>query len=80
MNFGADYDVDDMLLAMRNGLLHEGTLYAAPFYGESSMVICRKNLTDAAGVTIAGVDIWNNVTAVAIAKHDPDNSGYPQSF
>ena len=30
----------------------EGTLYAAPFYGESSMVMYRKDLTDAAGVTI----------------------------
>ena len=35
LNFGADYDVDDILPAMRNGLSHEGTLYAAPFYGES---------------------------------------------
>jgi len=56
LNFGADYDVDDMLPAMRNGLSHEGTLYAAPFYGESSMVMYRKDLTDAAGVTIADND------------------------
>ena len=30
LNFGASYDVDDMLPAIRNGLSHEGTLYAAP--------------------------------------------------
>ena len=35
LNFGASYDIDDMLPAIRNGLSHEGTLYAAPFYGES---------------------------------------------
>ena len=26
LNFGADYDMDDMLPAIRNGLSHEGTL------------------------------------------------------
>ena len=56
LNFGASYDVDDMLPAIRNGLSHEGTLYAAPFYGESSMVMYRKDLTDAAGVKIADND------------------------
>ena len=52
LNFGADYDVDDILPAMRAGLSYEGQLYAAPFYGESSMVMYRKDLADAAGVTI----------------------------
>jgi sorbitol/mannitol transport system substrate-binding protein len=28
LNFGADYDIADMLPAMRNGLSHNGTLYA----------------------------------------------------
>jgi len=53
LEFGADYDVDDMLPAIRNGLSADGTLYAAPFYGESSMVMYRKDLTDAAGVMFA---------------------------
>ena len=59
LEFGADYDVDDMLPAMRNGLSADGTLYAAPFYGESSMVMYRNDLTDAAGVTIADNDSWD---------------------
>ena len=29
----AEYNVDDILPAMRGGLSHDGTLYAAPFYG-----------------------------------------------
>jgi len=58
LEFGDDYDVDDILPAMRAGLSHEGTLYAAPFYGESSMVMYRKDLTDAAGVAIADNDSW----------------------
>ena len=76
LEFGAEYDVDDMLPAMRNGLSHEGTLYAAPFYGESSMVMYRKDLTEAAGVTIADNDSWDNVKAAAAAMHDPDNGVY----
>ncbi|MCG3268522.1 sugar ABC transporter substrate-binding protein [Yoonia sp. I 8.24] len=76
LEFGADYDVDDMLPAMRNGLSADGTLYAAPFYGESSMVMYRKDLTDAAGVSIADNDSWDNVMAAAAAMHDPDNGVY----
>ena len=76
LNFGDDYDLDDMLPAIRNGLSYEGQLYAAPFYGESSMVMYRKDLTDAAGVTIADNDSWDNVKAAAEAIHDPDNGVY----
>ena len=73
LNFGEEYDLDDMLPAIRNGLSHEGQLYAAPFYGESSMVMYRKDLADAAGVSIADNDSWDNVMAAAAAMHDPDN-------
>ena len=42
---------------MRAGLSsHDGTLYAAPFYGESSMVMYRKDLADAAGVSVRDND------------------------
>lgn len=76
LEFGSDYDVDDILPAMRAGLSYNGTLYAAPFYGESSMVMYRKDLADAAGVTIKDNDSWDNVKAAAAAMHDPDNGVY----
>lgn len=76
LEFGADYDVDDILPAIRAGLSHEGTMYAAPFYGESSMVMYRKDLTDAAGVTIADNDSWDNIKAAAAAVHNPDAGVY----
>ena len=76
LEFSADYDVDDILPAMRAGLSHDGTLYAAPFYGESSMVMYRKDLADAAGVTIRDNDSWWNVKEAAAAMHDPDNGVY----
>ena len=76
LNFGASYDIDDMLPAIRNGLSHNGQLYAAPFYGESSMVMYRKDLTDAAGVTIADNDSWDNIKKAAAAIHNPDKGVY----
>ena len=76
LEFGAEYDMDDMLPAIRNGLSADGTLYAAPFYGESSMVMYRKDLTDAAGVTISDNDSWDNIKTAAAAIHDPDNGVY----
>ena len=76
LDFGAEYDADDILPAIRAGLSHEGTMYAAPFYGESSMVMYRKDLTDAAGVTIADNDSWDNVKAAAAAMHNPDAGVY----
>lgn len=76
LEFGADYDMDDILPAIRAGLSHDGTMYAAPFYGESSMVMYRKDLMDAAGVSIADNDSWDNIKAAAAAVHDPDNGVY----
>jgi len=76
LEFGADYDVEDILPAMRAGLSHEGTLYAAPFYGESSMVMYRKDLADAAGVSITDNASWSSVKEAAAAMHDPDNGVY----
>ncbi|MEM9433182.1 MAG: sugar ABC transporter substrate-binding protein [Pseudomonadota bacterium] len=76
LEFGAEYDVDDILPAIRAGLSHEGTMYAAPFYGESSMVMYRKDLMDAAGVSVADNDSWDNIKAAAAAVHDPDNGVY----
>src|SRR6478735_9168380 len=48
----ADYDVDDLLPAIRAGLTVDGKLYAAPFYGESSMIMYRKDLFEKAGLTM----------------------------
>ena len=49
-DLSAEYDTDDILPAMRGGLSVDGTLYAAPFYGESSMIMYRKDLMEKAGL------------------------------
>lgn len=76
LKFGSDYDVNDILPAMRGGLSHEGKLYAAPFYGESSMIMYRKDLVDAAGMTITDNPSWGHIRDVAAAIHNPDKGVY----
>ena len=73
----AEYNVDDLLPSIRAGLSGEdGKLYAVPFYGESSFVMYRKDLAEAAGVTIPEQPTWDDIKAAAAAMHDPDNSVY----
>jgi sorbitol/mannitol transport system substrate-binding protein len=72
----AKYDVDDLLPAMRNGLSADGKLYAAPFYGESSMLMYRKDLTDKAGVTFTERPTWDQVRDAAAKIHDPKAGVY----
>ena len=72
----AKYDVDDLLPAMRNGLSVDGKLYAAPFYGESSMLMYRKDLADKAGVTIPANPTWAQVKDLAAKIHNPKDGVY----
>ena len=72
----AAYDVDDLLPAMRNGLSVDGKLFAAPFYGESSMLMYRKDLADKAGVKVSDKPTWAEVKDLAAKIHDPKNGVY----
>ncbi|MDA7428325.1 sugar ABC transporter substrate-binding protein [Primorskyibacter aestuariivivens] len=69
----AEYDVDDILPAMRGGLSHDGTLYAAPFYGESSMVMYRTDLMEKAGLEMPSDPTWQFIREAAAAMDDPEN-------
>jgi len=72
----AAYDADDILPAMRNGLSVDGKMYAVPFYGESSMLMYRKDLTDKAGIKIPNNPTWDLVRETAAKIHDPANGVY----
>ena len=72
----AEYNVDDLLPSIRAGLSSEDTLYAVPFYGESSFVNYRTDLAEAAGITIPDEPTWDDIKAAAAAMHDPDNGVY----
>ena len=76
LDFGSDYDVDDILPAMRGGLSANGNLYAAPFYGESSMIMYRKDLLDAAGMSMPDNPTWGHVQDAAAAMTDKANGVY----
>ncbi|NMM45460.1 sugar ABC transporter substrate-binding protein [Rhodospirillaceae bacterium KN72] len=72
----SDYDVDDLLPAIRGGLSVDGKLYAAPFYGESSMVMYRKDLMEKAGLTMPEAPTWDFIAKAAKAMTDKDNEIY----
>jgi len=76
LEFGAEYDVDDILPAMRGGLSYEGKLFAAPFYGESSMIMYRKDLLDAAGMEMPDNPSWGHIEDAAAAMTDKANGVY----
>jgi sorbitol/mannitol transport system substrate-binding protein len=75
-DLGADYDVDDLLPAIRNGLSLDGKLYAAPFYGESSMVMYRKDLFEKAGLTMPDAPTWDFVADAARKITDKSSETY----
>ena len=58
-------DAKDILPAVANGLSYDGKLYAAPFYGESSFVMYRKDLADKAGVKIPDAPTWTEIRDAA---------------
>ena len=73
---GADYDVDDLLPAIRSGLSYEDKLYAAPFYGESSFIMYRKDLFEKAGLEMPDQPTWEFVADAARKITDKDNEIY----
>lgn len=75
-DFPKSYDVDDLLPAIRGGLTVDGNLYAAPFYGESSMVMYRKDLMKKAGLDMPTAPSWDFIAKAAIAMTDKANEVY----
>ncbi len=70
------YDIDDLLPAIRSGLSYQGKLYAAPFYGESSMLMYRKDLADKAGVQLGERPSWAQIKELAAKTHRPQEGVY----
>ena len=72
----ADYDAEDLIPAVRGALSVDDTLYAVPFYAESAMVMYRKDLAEAAGVTIPDSPTWTDIKAAAEAMTNKDGEVY----
>jgi sorbitol/mannitol transport system substrate-binding protein len=75
-DLGEGYDIEDVLAPVRDGLSHEGTLYALPFYAESSMMFYRKDLFDEAGIKVPEQPSWEDVRGWAEQLHDPGSELY----
>ncbi|WP_232830358.1 sugar ABC transporter substrate-binding protein [Oceanicella sp. SM1341] len=76
LEFDDSYDVDDLLPAIRDGLTTDGELYAAPFYGESSMVMYRTDLMEEAGLEMPDAPTWDFIKQAAEAMTDKENEVY----
>jgi sorbitol/mannitol transport system substrate-binding protein len=72
----AAYDVDDLLPAIRSGLSLDGKLFAAPFYGESSMTMYRDDLVKAKGLTMPPNPTWPQMVEIVSKIHDPAKGVY----
>ena len=70
---GDDYDAADIIPAIAGGLSVDGKLYAAPFYGESSFVMYRKDLMEKAGLTMPDAPTWEFIADAARKMTDRAN-------
>jgi sorbitol/mannitol transport system substrate-binding protein len=59
------YKYNDLIPAVRNALSAKGHMYAAPFYGESSFLMYRKDILAKKGVKMPLHPTWQQVAAAA---------------
>jgi polyol transport system substrate-binding protein len=69
------YQPDDLIPTVRDALSFDGKLYASPFYAESSFVMYRKDVLDAAGITMPENPTWDEVAEIARAVNTDDMAG-----
>jgi sorbitol/mannitol transport system substrate-binding protein len=62
---GEGYDADDLLPSIRGGLTVDDKLYAAPFYGESAMIMYRTDLLEKAGLEMPESPTWEFIADAA---------------
>ncbi|MEL7895984.1 sugar ABC transporter substrate-binding protein [Vreelandella neptunia] len=68
-NLPDDYNEDDLLTSVRDGLSLDGTLHALPFYAESSMMYYRQDLFEEAGIEMSDQPTWEEVREWAGELH-----------
>jgi polyol transport system substrate-binding protein len=69
------YNVDDIIPAVRNAMSFDGKLYAAPFYGESSFLMYRKDVLKNEGISMPAKPTWTEVAEIARKIDKPDMAG-----
>ncbi|WP_376775090.1 ABC transporter substrate-binding protein [Saccharopolyspora phatthalungensis] len=71
MDASPGYDAGDFIPSIRDSLSYRGSMYAVPFYGESSFLAYRKDLFAKAGVTMPERPTWRQVAELAARLDDP---------
>lgn len=75
-NLPSAYDASDLLSTVKKGLSYKGSLYALPFYAESSMTYYRKDLFKKAGLKMPERPKWSQIQAFAKKLNDPSSNTY----
>ncbi|MEE4024583.1 sugar ABC transporter substrate-binding protein [Gordonia sp. PKS22-38] len=70
-----DYDSDDFIPTLKSALSYEGSMYSAPFYGESSFLMYNKRMFADAGISLPPNPTWPEVADAAAALDRGDVSG-----
>jgi sorbitol/mannitol transport system substrate-binding protein len=70
------YDYDDLIPTVVDALSYDGTLYAVPFYAESSFTFYRKDLFDAAGLTMPDQPTYDQIAEFAAKLTDKSKEQY----
>lgn len=69
-----EWKADDLLTPIRDLVSHDGDLYATPFYGSSSFMFYRKDLFEAAGLTMPEQPTWDQIAEFAATLDDDQNN------
>jgi sorbitol/mannitol transport system substrate-binding protein len=72
----SNYDLDDVVKTARDGLSYNNTLYALPFYVESSMTYYRKDLFQAAGLKMPDQPTYDQIKQFADKLTDKSKGQY----
>ncbi|TQS70011.1 sugar ABC transporter substrate-binding protein [Rhodobacteraceae bacterium] len=70
------FDYDDLIPTVAANLSAEDTLYAVPFYAESSFTLYRKDLFKQAGLTMPDQPTWDQIRDFAAKLTDKPNEVY----
>jgi sorbitol/mannitol transport system substrate-binding protein len=71
----ATFKTNDLIPTVRKALSYNNNLYAAPFYGESSFLMYRKDILKAHGVTMPAHPTWFQVADIAKKVNSPNTAG-----
>lgn len=71
----AEYDVDDLIPAVKTGLSTDEGFWAAPFYAESSFVMYRQDVLAAAGLEMPQAPTWAEVADIARTVNSNEMAG-----